>query len=158
MKRRRFFGALLAGASAFVVAPAGTVEAAPSEDERIKALVDDVLANPGKHLEIEARARTLMGGSLARAHDAEWSWAKASLTFEAMQADCEARGCTLGKMGEYPEVIYGHAVEAAPGLLIQEAYYNHHDLARVDAWRRGLHEQASRDLEDDTAMLATYLT
>lgn len=61
MRRRRFFGALLAGAAAFVVAPTVKVEAAPSEDDEIRARVAEIMANPGKYPEIEARVSELRG-------------------------------------------------------------------------------------------------
>lgn len=65
--RRGFLGRALAGAAAVVAAPLAKPETAQavemSEQGRIKALVDDVLANPGKHPKIEARARELMGSS-----------------------------------------------------------------------------------------------
>lgn len=56
-------------------------------------------------------------------------------TFEAMQQDCEARGCRIGGDGKrYLHTAFKRAkTETGMRLLIES------DLARVDAWRRGLH-------------------
>jgi hypothetical protein len=64
MNRRSFFRRAAGAAGVAVIAPVVALMPAPSEEEQIQALVDDVLANPGKHPEIEARARMFMGRSL----------------------------------------------------------------------------------------------
>lgn len=60
-----------------------------------------------------------------------------SLTFATMVADCEARGCSLTHtvFPSYPLMAYQHDGTLGP---LENPFLDGH-LARVDAWRRGLH-------------------
>ncbi len=70
------------------------------------------------------------------------TWTGALLTFEAMQADCAARGCSLTRY--YSErstkIVYSHAGMHRSAYQADRAL-PHHDL--VNEWRRSFHEPVS---------------
>jgi hypothetical protein len=155
--RRGFLGRVATIAAAVSLAPAAKVEAVPARPaDRYVALMDeykrglvareDVLAQfPELRVLDEARWPT------EAEKDADYArFMTAPLTFEAMQADCAARGCSLeGWLDLYWDPIQYRAVHAmAPRLDPDEPHalfsIDHGTpgrLERLDAWRRGLHEQ-----------------
>ncbi len=67
MNRRTLIQRLAAGAAAIAGAGLAAPQAEASEGDQMAALLRDVIANPGKYAEIEARARQMLGINAAEA-------------------------------------------------------------------------------------------
>jgi len=133
--RRGFLGRIAAIAAAVAVVPAVKADASPLTPDTLIANNESVAIPRPAHVEIRNRG----DGPRFR-----------TLTFDAMQADCAARGCSLeGWLDLYWDPIQYRAVHAmAPRLDPDEPHAlfsidvgTPGRLERLDAWRRGLHEQ-----------------
>jgi hypothetical protein len=168
--RRGFLGAVTALAAAVAVAPVVKAEASCADCERVFATaftVPDAFDKqqaPG-YVEMARRAVHELAIREGISHDEagvrEWWNAfptiveSRALTFEQMQADCEARGCVLDQQYSIvhlatevvhlaTEVVHqpAHAVGVSiPDRLLIERYASNNGDARVDAWRQSLHTE-----------------
>ena len=86
----------------------------------------------------QALLRALQGKSVGSANTA-----LVPLTYEAMAADCAARGCSLVRY-EYSDrgLVYTHPGPMSPAYQVSRASDPH--LFRVEAWRQHLHELRDR--------------
>lgn len=169
MNRRQLLGRFAAIAAAVTVAPAVTAEAAPTQHPNNAYLLGYARAtNVALDAVAEARAEGYERGRAIRdaaqesgylrtleaqvMQSAGGTWAvelgmHPPLTFEVMQADCEARGCQIEDLGRG---VYGHEFvhtgRLGNGDTVREPFLAANvGWPEVNAWRRGLHEQAKAE-------------
>ncbi len=160
LRRRSFFGRLLAGAAAFVVAPVvGTreTEAAPVDKQNAGYFYDPMTKNVWP---ASAEDESVSGYALLCDRGlATWDQviaASAPLSFEAMAADCAARGCVL--VQEDADMLRHDFADGHSAWSGSLSYYFSEpepvgpvSIARVDAWRQRLHAQGRLELWSDAA-------
>lgn len=171
MNRRGFLGTLLAGAAAIVGAGLAAPKAEASEawitgsgapvnlyPLRVHsgAAVERAVIYGNDRATLHLRAGTFTvdevtvwmqqsGATVVVGAGADQTTIVQPPTFEAMQADCAARGCRLEWWGQenggpaFP-THYPQAVDAS--RIIVSGYHGPMFDADIDAWRRSLHEDA----------------
>lgn len=143
--RRGFLGRVVAIAAAGAVSPSAKADAAPPENLRIvrpapewpdRSHAGHVGCPVGVRVQTHPEFMTVTycnGVTVDKAYDLP------PLTFEAMVADCRARGCYLTQEGP---TLWRH-LRIDPKTFDGEVC--HHEGSTyegIDAWRRSLHDQA----------------